>query len=208
MTWTNSDHNYLYGSVGSCHTPEEAHRVLFERHLQPLKMAIRECEHKRKEREVDRAILRRKIEKCEDDLERAKLQLELEKIGIHIVVEDESYAYALHEVQFVEALIARIEPHCMWHRAEMTVQEGYQLAQQEERRLLLLERARIGLMSHNSVDPETFREVLAHPQAPEIMGEIQHMQLTGKDKGILLTPNKVLALLGAHKEATSDKSIT
>jgi hypothetical protein len=206
MTWNNSDHGYLYGSVGSCHTPEEAHRVLFERHLQPLKMAIRECEHIRKEREVDRAILQRKIDKCEDELDRAKLKLELEKIGIHIVVEDESYAYALHEVQFVEALIARIDPHCMWHNVEgMSVQTGYQLAQQEERRLLLLERAQIGLMSHGNVDSETFREILVHPQAPEIMGQIQHMRLTGKDSGILLTPNKVIMLL--LPEHSGDKAL-
>jgi len=175
MTWNNSDHNYLYGSVGSCHTPEEAHRVLSERHLQPLKAAIRECEHGRKEREIERAILQRDIAKCDDDLDRAKLQLALEKVGIHEAIENESYAYALHEVEFVQALIARIEPHCMWHRAEMSVEEGYQLAQQEERRLLLLQRARIGLLATGGIDSETLREAMSHPQMQQLESDMQVM---------------------------------
>jgi len=191
MGWTNSDYSYAYHIAGGCQTPEEAHRVLSECRNARL-MAIREFKLAMRKREVDRAKLEREIEECADDLDKEGLRIDLEKLGVHEeAVEKPDYAYAVHEVEMLDALLAHLSPHCNWADGTMTMQEGYQQAQQRERYSLLLERARVGIISQGGIDSETIREMRSHPDA---------LALEAASVAMVAARNEGTLRLAAHKK--------
>lgn len=194
MGWKNSNYGYIYHLVASCHTPEEAHRVLSET-IGTVKMAIREYQHAIATRAVQKEKLRRSMDNSEDHLEKAELALEIEKLNIHEEIESADYAMAKQEVEFVSDALSRLEPHCNWTKLGISREEGYQLAQQEERRLVLLERARIGLLSQGVVDSETMRETGTHPQGTKIWEEIQSMMRLRQFGTLNLLPTSPVFLL-------------
>ena len=197
MGWTNSDYSYLHHIAGSCHTPEEAHRVLSES-LSSRRMAIREYEHAKREREVKKAKLERKMNGSIDDLERQAIALKIEKINLHAVVEEQDYAFAKHEVEWLQQLLETLETHCNWVQLGVTKEVGYQLAQQEERYHVLVERATLGLLSVGCIDSETWREVKSHPQR-ELLGSTLHQLIhKAKEGTLLLSERTVYALLTEH----------
>lgn len=194
MTWENSDYAYAHHLAGSCHTPEEAHRVLTES-LNRRCMAVNEYELGMRRRKIDRAKLERRLEACADDLERQEIMLDIEKLSLHSEVVDADYEYALHEIETLRELLARLEPHCMWTDGKMSRQEGYQLAQQEERKLILLERTRLGLLSQGMIDTETLREMRSHPEAAALEAEAVAMVSRVKDGTLRLANRKSVLML-------------
>jgi len=194
MGWTNSDYSYIYHLAGSCQTPEEAHRVLSES-LSTRKMAIREYTQAIARRKVDKAILQRKIDASQDDLEKESLALDIEKLNVHEETESADYEYALHEVEFLAETLSRLEPHCNWSSGKLTRQEGYQLAQQEERRLILLERAKLSLLSVGNIDTETLREVKSHPEMKSLEQAFVAMVRQAKSGELSLGHNAPVFLL-------------
>jgi len=164
MSYTNSNYTYIYHIAGSCQTPEESVRVL-EECLIARKMAVREYEHALKVKENDIAILENKIFELKDSLQIKKVELEIEKINIHSSVDNKNYEYALEEIRFINECLKKLEPFCMWYDGSMTKEDGFQLAQREERKFLLLERAEISLLTNGRVDSETLREIKSHPDS-------------------------------------------
>ncbi len=133
--------------------------------LSTRRMSVREYELGLERRRIDRAKLERQLGACTDEIDRESLNLDAEKLSMHAEVGQADYEYALHEIETLRDLLARLEPHCMWATAKLTRQEGYQLAQREERRQVLLERARLSLLSQGMLDTETLREMRSHPDA-------------------------------------------
>jgi hypothetical protein len=194
MAWTNSDYGYIYHLAGNCHTPEEAHRVLTES-ISTRKMAIREYEHALKRRKIDEAKLQKQLDNSTDELDKEGLLLDIEKLNIHNVVEQIDYEYALHEVEFITTALNVLEPHCNWFSGAISQKEGYQLVQQEERRLILLERANLGLLSCGTIDSETLREVKTHPEMKRLEADFMAMLEDKKNDKLRLMHNKPMLLL-------------
>ncbi len=201
MGWLNSDYAYARLIAGTCHTPEEAHRVLTES-LESRKMAIRECELGTRRRDNKLKKLERKLAGCKDELQREEIALKLEKLNIHDSVERTNYAYAVHEVETLTELLARLEPHCNWKNdPSISREEGYQLAQRNERKLVLLERANVGLLSTGAIDSETLREARSHPDAEELEASFVALFASMREGTLRLTSLHPTALLLEDKNA-------
>ena len=163
--------------------------------LSTRRMAVREYELGLERRRVGRAILERQISTCADELKREGLLLDIEKLTLHAEVQQADYDYALHEIETLRNLLARLEPHCMWAMAKLTRQEGYQLAQREERRQVLLERARLSLLSQGMLDTETLREMRSHPDALALESSTIAMVEAMKTGTLRLADRKPLLML-------------
>jgi len=194
MSYTNSNYTYIYHIAGSCQTPEESVRVL-EECLIARKMAVREYEHALKVKENDIAILENKIFELKDSLQIKKVELEIEKINIHSSVDNKNYEYALEEIRFINECLKKLEPFCMWYDGSMTKEDGFQLAQREERKFLLLERAEISLLTNGRVDSETLREIKSHPDSKLIDSTILSMIDSLRSGTLQLSSRKPLLLL-------------
>ena len=199
MSYTNSNYSYVYHIAGSCQTPEESVRVL-EECLNARKMSVSEYEHALKVRENDIAILKDKIIKLEDSLQITKVELEIEKINIHSSVEKKNYEYALEEIRFINECLKKLEPFCMWYDGSMTKEDGFQLAQREERKFLLIERAQISLLANGRVDSETLREIKSHPDSTLIDSTILYMIDSLRSGTLQLSNRKPLLLLSEKNQ--------
>ena len=146
--------------------------------------------------------MEKKIAGCEDELDIEGYLLDIEKINIHKEVEEGDYELAKSEVEFLTILLDKLEVNCNWNFNDITREQGYQLAQQEERKLILLERVRIGLLSTGVIDSETLREVKSHPEMASIEKDIMAMVGEAKEGKLRLTHNEpMLILQGSEVEA-------
>jgi hypothetical protein len=195
MSWQNSNYGLLYHLAGSKHTPEEAYRALSE-NLSSRQMATHEYNHAKKERALKKAKLQRKIDNTLDDIDKQLLILKMEKIGIHQDIEEKDYNYALGEIDFITKLMNILEPNCNWADGSISMEQGFQLAQQEERKQILLERAQLSLLSVGNIDQETLREVKSHPEGQALQNAFVQMVLDAKNGKLPLTfENKNILLL-------------
>lgn len=195
MHWRNSRFQVIYFIVGKTHTPDEAYRVL--------------CELK-EERElalngVKAADLRNKakvlasqkiLNNSADEVEILHAQADLAELDANKQNSESCIAEAMRELQFLNTMIARIEPHRKYR--DYADYEAHQLAQHDEWRLELLTRAENFLVSSGSIPADHFATMRLHPDwevsiSPRIQ-ELVRMRL--ENSQICLSVSPVREILG------------
>lgn len=195
MNWRNSNFQILYFIVGSCHTFDEAYRML--RQLQEEReQALGASKVSEIKEKIKILNAKRKLESGDETL-RLEGEAELLEIEVSKKVVERCIKAAEQELDFINKLIDIIQPYRKYK--DYPDEEAHQLCQREEWKLRLIERARAMIASSGTIPYDHLITMMNHPDFnAEIYPEI--VRITGgKDIPELQIDNPVLKLLENKK---------
>jgi hypothetical protein len=159
MNWRNSNFQILYFIVGSCHTFDEAYRIL--RQLQEEReQALGASKVSKIKEKIKILNAKRKLESGDETL-RLEGEAELLEIEVSKKVVERCIKAAEQELDFINKLIDIIQPYRKYK--DYPDEEAHQLCQREEWKLNLIEKARVMLLTSGTISYDHFLTMMRHP---------------------------------------------
>jgi hypothetical protein len=201
--WRNSVFQIVHFLAGKCHTPDEAYRVLCQLH-EERDISLKNAEATVLRQKAKRIRAERELE-SEDEVIRLEAQATIKEME---AFEDQSEACvmeAAYERDFIEKLIAKIEPHRVF--AHLPTHEAHQAAQYEEWKLELIWRAENYLLTSGMIPPDHFETMRLHPAFEESILPAIQILVDQRQKGeIPKITQKKMVLSDALLEYTPNLS--
>ena len=187
MHWKNSDFGIAYFIAGNCHTPDEANRILKQiREDRVIALKSAESGYKKQQAKIIRA--NRVINNLDSD-ECDVLDAEADILELKAFEEQQMKCYkaALHEVEFIDACIAKIEP--LRKYKDLPDDMACQAAQHEEWKYELIERAKDYLLTTGTIPPDHYRTMRNHPEYEKSIAPVVELLYSGIRCGQLSLTN-------------------
>ena len=151
--------------IGSCHTVDAAYGLLHELRDDRL-MAIQTSAAKDFETKAE-ALKAKRMAESDDEVEQLMGLSVLHEIEARREIHDKNVAAAKHELDFIEECIQRINPHRKYANYPDPI--AFELAQREEWRLELINRAENALMTSGTIPMDEFNTMRMHPDFRDVI---------------------------------------
>ena len=168
----NHDFQILHFIVGRCHTADAAYGVLKDLEQDRIMAlnAAKAGEIRKKAKELD---IKRRLE-SDDEVTRLEAEADWLEFQNDESISELNVKAAEKELKFIQDLIQEVNQYRRFK--DLPDDEAFELAQRDEWKYELLERAQNQLMLTGTINPEDFVNIKAHPDSMEIMQEIENTQ--------------------------------
>lgn len=184
MHWRNSKFQVVYFILGKTHTADEAYRVLCElreeREIALNNVIAADLRTQAKIFAAQQIIDNRSLGYNEADVLNARADIAevkaYQKNGQSCIDE------AQREVEFLDDLIARVQPHRQY--ANLPDHESHQMAQREQWRYELISRAEVFVATQGTIPADHYASMRLHPDfeteiAPRITSVLEAVRSNG-----------------------------
>lgn len=205
MYWRNSQFQVVAFILGKTHTPDEAYRVLLElREEREAAYSNVQVSDLRTRASIAKA--KKVLEVIKDESERLEAEATLLEIELNKKVNQACIDEAKRELEFIDMLIARVQPHRKYKH--LPDHEAHQMTQAEEWKFELMTRAENYLSAQGQIPADHFATMRLHPAwESDIQPRIQEVFIAMSNKTalpprtvpmapVLLELNKEVKLLG------------